>query len=133
MILFPVALVSLTFYIEYKEKSLIQVASFDPEDVDYLEINIGWDYKNTGDYVEDAKKLHDFLSQYKVKKMRYSEWDNDVSKEKGFVFTVETNNNRLSASVYENRMIIYSDGGYYSVTNGPIDMEWIYDFVERED
>ena len=136
MILLPFAFVSITIYNEYREKNLTDVLNYDKNHVKSLQFHLDGSepWENNND--EAAKELYDFLSQYNVKKMRDSEWDSDVSKETSFRFTIYTKGDIIIASVHENRLLLFSDysnGNYYSVTNGPINTEWIANYNEKYD
>lgn len=63
-LLIPLALVSIAVYNEYKEKSLIQVAHFDPEDVETMMLYIGPDIHHWKNDIEAAEELYDFFSLY---------------------------------------------------------------------
>lgn len=130
IIILPIGLVAITNYNEYKVKNLENILRFDPTKVESMSFifdgNIAWENSD----VEASKELYNFLSQYKVKKMRNNEWDGDVSKETGFIFTASTKSAIIIVSVFENRLM-RSDAGHYLVTNGPIDMEWIVKYNEK--
>ncbi|MBO8155501.1 MAG: hypothetical protein H0Z32_03475 [Bacillaceae bacterium] len=136
MIVLPIALVSMTIYNEYREKNLSNVLGYDPSHVKSMEFHLEGSspfWKNNNH--EAVLELYNFLSQYHVKKMRDSEWDRDVSKETGFWFTIYTKGDIIRVSVYENRLILYGgrNSDYFSVTNGPIDMEWIANYNDKYD
>lgn len=134
IIVLPISLISITIYNEYREKNLNDVLSYDLAHVKSLEFQLdGSPGYWKSDNIEATKELFNFLSQYDVKKMRDSEWNSDVSKETGFRFTVYTKGDIIMASVYENRLMLLSDGKYYSVTNGPINMEWIAKYNDKYD
>ncbi|WP_100012849.1 hypothetical protein [Lentibacillus sediminis] len=134
MVILPIALVSITVYNEYREKNLTTVLSYEPVHVESLDFRLDgsetWETNND----EAADELFHFLSQYHVKKMSDSEWDSDVSEVTSFEFTVYSKGDIIAASVHENRLILYSgNGGYYSVTNGPVNLEWVADYNEKYD
>lgn len=136
MIVLPFALVFITIYNEYREKNLSNVLGYNPAHVKSMEFHLEGSstfWKNNNH--EAVLELYNFLSQYHVKKMRDSEWDRDVSKETGFWFTIYTKGDIIRVSVYENRLILYGgrNSDYFSVTNGPIDMEWIANYNDKYD
>lgn len=105
-----------------KEKGLDDVINYNIENVDYLAIN----NELKTDKKENIKDLSKLLSQYRVKKMKESDWDSDVSKENGFFISIYSNGEPIIlASIYENRLVLYNTGEYYEVLNGPIDMGWV--------
>lgn len=73
MIIVPIAITSLEFYNEYREKSLTTVLGYQPTVVDSFEFRLdgseGWENSNN----EVFKELFNFLSQYKIVKIRDSE------------------------------------------------------------
>lgn len=81
--------------------------------------------------MEPVEELMGFLSQYRVKKMKDSEWDSNVSGEKGFGFMIYSKGKGTGASIYGSRLMPYNNPSYYEVLNGPIDMEWIETFKEK--
>lgn len=132
IIAIPFALLSITVYSEYGEKNLNNALNLDLANVESLEFHLDgnsnvWQTKKD----DAAKELVDFLSHYSVKKINEREWNSDVSKEIGFMLTVFKKNDIVMTSIYESRLVLYSDGDYYSVINGPIDMEWIATYNEK--
>ncbi|KAB2335593.1 hypothetical protein [Bacillus mesophilum] len=120
-------LLSFKLYNDYKEKGLDEIMNYDESNYHSLVINF--------DLVTNQKKyadeLTEFLSQYRVKKMRNSEWDADLSGTKGFHATLNSTDDIFAmASIYENRVLDYS-GSYYKVLNGPVDMNWVHRFIEK--
>ncbi|WP_422122438.1 hypothetical protein DHX103_11585 [Planococcus sp. X10-3] len=130
IVILPLALITFSLYNEYGEKNLTKALSYDPSHVEIVQFmgNSGA-WKNNGN--EAARELHDFFTQYDVKKMSDSDWDSDVSRETGFTVTLYTKDDIIIASIYENRMQLLNDGNYYSVVNGPIDMEWVAAYNEK--
>ncbi|WP_042143390.1 hypothetical protein [Paucisalibacillus sp. EB02] len=126
IIIVPILLFTFMIFNDYREKGLEDVIGFNTANVDYIIIND--DVKT--DKMEHAEALKDFLSQYRVKKMKDREWDGDVSNEKGFRITIYSNGKPISASIYENHLHYKNSGEYYKVLNGPIDMEWIEEFQQ---
>lgn len=128
--LVPFVIASLTFYDHYREKDLLDVMSYNPNQVVAVEFDMygkseGWRDESG----EAERELNQFLSKYKIKRMRDSDWDSDVSKEKGFQLTLMMEKKVMGASIYEDRMI--RGGSYYSIENGPIDMKWVEEFSKR--
>jgi hypothetical protein len=123
---------SIKIYNEYREKGLNDLISYDLSKFDYLVFNEGIEqFQARTDQAEHAKKLNDFFRQYRVKKMRDDEWNSDVSNERGFNLTIYTNGKPIIAHIYENRLLFLNDGNYYTIVNGPIDMEWIKSYMEE--
>jgi hypothetical protein len=126
IIMAPILLITFMIVDDYKEKDLDDVIRFNTTKVDYYIIN---DEKVTGETLH-AEELKDFFSQYQVKKMKDREWDSDVSKEKGVRITIYSNGKPISANIYENRILFLNSGEYYTVLNGPIDVEWVEEYQE---
>ncbi|QPC48239.1 hypothetical protein [Mangrovibacillus cuniculi] len=130
--LVPFVIASLTFYNHYREKDLLEVMRYNPDQVVGVEFDMygkpeGWRDESG----EAERELNQFLSQYKVKRMSESDWDSDVSKEKGFELIMMMEKKLVGVSIYEDRMISYRGGSYYSIENGPVDMEWVEEFSKR--
>ena len=113
---------------DYREKDLDDVISFNSKNFEQLILGNAW----TTDKKEHADELIDFLSQYRIKKMKDDEWNGDVSKEKGFSIDIYLKDKSLGASIYENRVWVYRSGKSYHVVNGPIDIDWIEKKVQEE-
>ncbi|MEB1809082.1 MAG: hypothetical protein LPK26_17650 [Bacillaceae bacterium] len=63
--------------------------------------------------------------------MNDNEWDSDVSEEEGFMLTIYAKNKPIMASIYERRVHFLNEGKYYNVLNGPIDMDWVKNFIKE--
>lgn len=135
MIIIPIAIISTTFYNEYKEKNLTTLLGEEPTHVESLEFRLDGSEVWRNNSEEVFNELFDFLNQYQVKKISDSEWNSDVSKETSFKLTVYTESDIIIASVHEDRLSLLSNrnGGYYSVLNGPINIEWITNFNQKYD
>lgn len=121
-----VLMYSWNVYDDHREKRLDELFTYQDSNFNAL-VFMGpdWRTEERGS-VED---LMEFLSQYRVKKMSDSdwdsEWDRNVSGEKGFSFMIYSKDKGTGASIYKNRLMSYNNPSYYQVLNGPIDMEWI--------
>jgi hypothetical protein len=135
MILLPIAVVALTIYDEYREKSLLNVIGDKSSDVELLEFHLDGSEYWQSENEEAIEELFDFLGQYNVKKISNHDWDSDVSKELSFRFTVFTENDINIVSIHENRLSILSrnNSGYYSIMDEPVNLEWITSFNEKYD
>ncbi|OCA81685.1 hypothetical protein A8F94_22780 [Bacillus sp. FJAT-27225] len=123
---------SIKMYNDYKEKGLNDLIGSDLSEFDYLVFNEGVEqYQARTDQADHAKKLNDFFSQYRVKRMKDDEWNPDVSNERGFNLTIYENGKPIIAHIYENRLLFLNDGNYYTVVNGPIDMDWIKRYTNQ--
>ncbi|WP_188205592.1 hypothetical protein [Alkalibacillus aidingensis] len=131
VVVIPVTLFALDIYHEYREKDLDYAINFNLENVQSLAFYEGTQFEWRTDDEEHVEELIEFLSQYRVKRMSHGEWDGDVSKERGFRFTIHTIKKPIiMTSVYEERVLDLGSGPY-RVVNGPVDVDWVERFVEE--
>lgn len=119
-----------SIYDEYRVKSLDSAFDFHPEKALHLQFDLAGDMY----VIEDKQAIAEwktFLNQYDVKKMSDREWDADISNEQHFMISIFFDNHWTGGSVSENRLINFGDMDYYEVVNGPIDMEWVNNFIEK--
>lgn len=129
MISLPVVLFSAYLNSESREQSLDHIITYNTKDFNYLIIDLNHD-KLQIDEKEDAEELNNLFKKYKVKKIKKSEWDSDVSKEKGFQLTVYSRDKvEIMASIYEDRILLGS-GKAYEVINGPINVDRVMEVFE---
>lgn len=116
-------------YDDHREKGLDELFSYDASNFVAMNFNYeGWQTKET----EPVEELLEFLSQYRVKKMKDSQWDQNVSKERGFDFLiVPQKGKRAGASIHPTRLMLLNKPHFYRILNGPIDMEWIDAFNKK--
>ncbi|MFS0752594.1 hypothetical protein [Oceanobacillus sp. 1P07AA] len=130
LIIIPIIIFSFTVFHEYKIKSLEELLEYDQSSFEAVFVN---HQEITEDY-QAAEEIVEFLSQYQVKKMNDREWSSDVSKEDGFMIEIRTENEIVMASIYENRLMsLNNNGDYYKVANGPIEIQWMYDYIKGFD
>lgn len=122
-----VLLLLFTLYSDYKERRLDDVIIYNPSTFHSFSFRLQGNEEWKTDQKEPAEELIEFISQYRVKKMKNDEWDSNVSEEKGFEVSIISNDKPVSAVIYEDRIHLYSYG-YYSIINGPIDMDWIQNY-----
>lgn len=123
-----VLLFSWNVYDDNREKGLVELFTYQASSFEVMEFGFSdWRTEET----EPVEELMEFLSQYRVKKMKYSEWNSNVSAEKGFHVMIYLKGKTTGASIYENRLLSFNHTFYYKVLNGPIDMEWIEAFKEK--
>lgn len=131
VIITGIFLFSYNIYNDNREKGLNDVISYDIKNFESLIFNEGvGQFEWRTDKEEHAEKLIDFLSRYRVKKMKDYEWDSNVSNEEGFQVTIYSKGKPIMASIYEHRVHYYNDGDYYKVVNGPIDVGYIEKFQQ---
>lgn len=124
-----VLLFSWNVYDDHREKSLVDLISYQPSSFTMMTAFGISDWRT--EELEAVEELKGFLSKYRVKKIRDSEWDSNVSGEEGFSFMIHMEGKSTGASIYESRILSYNKSSYYKVLNGPIDMEWIESFKEK--
>lgn len=117
---------------EYGEKNLGELVSLIDKNVEKIHVHYGNPKPFIIEDVDKVNELNNFLSQYKVEKMKEHEWESYVGGTKGFSFDVLMEKNVVMVSLYEERLNIFgtNNGGYYRVLNGPINVEWIEKFLE---
>lgn len=120
---------SWNLYDDHREKGLVELFSYQASNFVAMNFNYeGWRTEET----VPVEELLEFLSQYRVKKMKDSEWNQNVSMERGFEFLIFPKNGKGSgAYIHPNRLMLFNKPGYYKVLNGPIDMEWIDAFNKK--
>lgn len=101
-------------YDEHREKGLDELFTYQSSNFEAMNFNYeGWRTEET----EPVEELLEFLSQYRVKKMKDSEWDSNVSMERGFVFLIFPQKGKGSgASIHPTRLMLFNKSGYYKVT-----------------
>lgn len=115
-------------YDDHREKGLDELITYQDDKFKAMEFNFSdWRIEEK----EPVEELLEFLGRYRVKKMKDSEWNGNVSGEKGFQFMVYMRGKSTGASIYENRILSFNKTSYYKVLNGPIDMEWIEAFEDK--
>ncbi|MFA9558526.1 hypothetical protein ACERII_14560 [Evansella sp. AB-rgal1] len=131
LIIVPITVFSLNLFDVYREKGLDEVINYRESNFESLVFNEGNpEYEWRTDNKEQAEEIRNFLSQYRVKRMKDREWDSDVSSEKGVRITVYTKGNPIITSIYEERVLDVGSGPYW-VVNGPIDVEWLINYMEE--
>jgi hypothetical protein len=123
-----VLLFSWNVYDDHRQKGLDGLFTFQTSN--FKAMKFGFDGWST-DETEPVEELMEFLSQYRVKKLKDSEWDSNVSGEKGFDFMIHSKGKMTGAYILENRVQPYNRSSYYKILNGPVDMEWIDAFNEK--
>ncbi len=128
LLLVALTLFSFKIYNDNREKGMDDLINYNIKDFEAVLIN-----QDTISYKkEHAEQLVEFMSEYRVKKMKDSEWDSNVSKVKGFDVTfISKKGNPVIAHIYENRLIFLNGGDYYHIVNGPIDTAWVEEFTKE--
>ncbi|MFB1051452.1 hypothetical protein [Paraliobacillus sp. JSM ZJ581] len=109
---------------DYKEKNLGDVVNFNPSDLNYLDIDME---VHTNEKIY-AEKLIEFISQYRVQKIRSKVWEREYSATKGFTFIISKKNGDSVSFTIQQERLHYHSSDYYKVLNGPINMDWLENF-----
>ncbi|MFD1334780.1 hypothetical protein ACFQ4N_04190 [Oceanobacillus iheyensis] len=128
LIIIPIIIFSFTVFNEYKIKSLEELLEYDQSSFEAVFVN----HQEITEDHQAAEEIVEFLSQYQVKKMNDRDWISDVSKEAGFMIEIRTEDEIVMTSIYENRLMSLN-GDYYKVANGPIEIQWMYDYIKGFD
>ncbi|MDN4608763.1 hypothetical protein [Sporosarcina highlanderae] len=123
-----VLLFSWNVYDDHREKGLDDLITYKSSKFKAMELNFS---DSRMEDTEPVEELMEFLGRYRVKKMKDTEWDSNVSGEKGFQVMIYLKGKTTGASIYENRLLSFNHSSYYKVLNGPVDMEWIDAFKEK--
>ncbi|QST02893.1 hypothetical protein IMZ31_20305 (plasmid) [Pontibacillus sp. ALD_SL1] len=126
---------ALKHFLDYGEKDLNRVIGYDLSKFESLVVNKTTEqFEWRTDQTAHAETLQEFLSSYRVKRMKDYEWDSDVSKEKGFTLSITLTDKAvpITADIFEKRILFYNEGKYYQVLNYPIDVEWVYTYVTEQ-
>ncbi|KMK74976.1 hypothetical protein [Alkalihalobacillus pseudalcaliphilus] len=131
LLIFLVALGSLYFYNEYRAKPLGQVLGVKESNFESLQIRGGAGEVQITD-IDDVQVFIQFLNKYNVKKSMKG--NGDLSGLESFGLFVDTK--RLPSTIgaiSPDKLYLLGRGeGNYIVTNGPIDMNWVEDFVQTQ-
>lgn len=125
---------SVKHFNDFREKDLDDVIHYDISNVESFSISgLTGKYEWRTDQKAHAEELKDFLSNYRVKRMKDHEWDSDVSKEDGFTLAIYSKDKEIpiEASIYEKRLLFYNEGEYYQVVNDRIDVDWIRNYSKE--
>ena len=115
-----------TFY-DYREKSLDRMISYNASNFNSMLVNFEL-YTENKEHAEDLTK---FLSQYRVKKISSNEYQRDFKEMRGFHILVNPHNGKSTLVSISGDRLLHSNGSYYKVLNGPIDLDWVTKFIEE--
>ncbi|GAE37497.1 hypothetical protein [Halalkalibacter akibai] len=125
-LLVSISLFSLKMFNDY---SLDSIISYNSANFESLLVNFELFTDNKG----HAEDLSEFLSQYRVKKISKFEYERerDLKETKGFhVFVNPQKGKTTMVFIYGDRLHRF-DSSYYKILNGPIDMDWVNDFIKE--
>lgn len=136
MILFSLKLVN-----DYRERNLADLINYKQTDFNSLGFTADWNniqannaYEWFTNDKEPADELLEFLSHYRVKKIKEKEFNRNLYKEDvfgEFEFTIShTKANPALVWVFENNVHILGKN-YYKLVNGPVDIEWIKKYNDK--
>lgn len=129
---------SLKIINDYRERDLISLINYKPSD--FLSLGVTLDINGVQEgkgfewFTKDkepADELMEFLSQYSVKKINEDKFNEIRESRERIEFDIyHSKANPSIFGLYENNVHILV-GNYYEITNGPIDMEWIRKYHEK--
>lgn len=119
---------------EYREKNLTEVLdSHQIEKVFYTKLPIESDRRLYNREIADEAailELFSFLSQYKVAKIGDRNFYTEYPDEQ-FQFQLVYKDDRITMPSLIERDVLLNDMFQYEITNGPVDYEWLEEFLER--
>lgn len=116
----------------YREKNMIDVLDtthIEKIYVKHLPIKDGMAYNRQITDKASLQDLIDFLSQYKVKKVGDRDFVSEYPDEQ-FQFLPYYEDERITLPSLIERDVLLHDHYQYEITNGPIDDEWLEDFIK---
>ena len=121
---------------DYREKEMTDV--LDAEEVDELlytmfpsEDEVGFFNRSITD-PSSIKELTDFFGQYKVKKIGARSFSPEYPDEQ-FSFQLEYTDDRITMSSLIERDVLLVEHEQYAITNGPVDYNWIQDYLGKHE
>ncbi|MBT2692069.1 hypothetical protein [Bacillus sp. ISL-55] len=124
-----------TRWVDYREKNLADLLDASKiEKIYYNQLPIkdekaAYNRQLTDD--QSIQELISFLSQYKVKKIGDRDFVTEYPEEQ-FQFQMEYEDNRVTMPSLIEREVLLFDMYQFEITNGPVDYEWLEEFLERK-
>lgn len=128
-----IVLFSFKLYEEYMAKDLDELLNYNEAELNWLDFYTSGEDNWRTDQSKNVDEILEFLGKYKVKKL-YRDWDApEGNGGTSFYIKIYTNEEIKSVSIFENRLYFsgYVGTGVYRVLNGPIDLEWLQDYYEK--
>ncbi|SOC41539.1 hypothetical protein [Ureibacillus acetophenoni] len=134
-------LLSFKSFYDHRERNLADELKYDQKDYESLTaIKTVLEEEDHNDWVtsdiEPMEELISFLSQYDVKKVNETQFNEIANDDLRFVFAIYNFREKSKfVGVSENTVTLDEVIGrgkiYFKVVNGPIDMEWINSYYEK--
>lgn len=116
---------------EYREKDLVEAIEVE----EIVEIRYGHDDNMTFDKIlNDEQSIQDlvsFFSDYRVKKEGSRDFTSEHPGEQ-FIIHLEYEDERITIPILIERNVILIELDQYRIINGPIDSEWMEEFLEKQ-
>jgi hypothetical protein len=124
-----------TKWADYREKNLVDLLDFNKiEKIHYKQLPLMDDMAAYNRQLTDdaaIQELISFLSQYKVKKLGDRDFISAYTEEQ-FQFQLEYKDDRVTLPSLIERDVLLNDMHQYKIINGPVDYEWLEEFLERK-
>jgi hypothetical protein len=124
-----------TRWADYREKSLVDVLDFNKiEKINYNQPPLMDDMAAYNRQLTDdaaIQELISFLSQYKVKKLGGRDFISAYPEEQ-FQFQLEYEDEIATMPSLIERDVLLNDMYQYKIINGPVDYEWLEEFLQRK-
>lgn len=134
IVIFILLLYGVTRWADYREKNLADLLDTSKiERIYYNQLPImdekaAYNRQLTDD--QSIQELISFLNQYKVKKIGDRDFVSEYPDEQ-FQFQLEYEDDRVTMPSLIERDVLLNDMYQYEITNGPVDYEWLEEFLER--
>jgi hypothetical protein len=120
---------------DYREKNLADLLDTSKiEKIYYNQLPIKDEKAAYNRQLTDSKAIQELinlLSQYRVKKIGDRDFVSEYPDEQ-FQFQLEYEDNRVTMPSLIERDVLLNHMYQYEITNGPVDNEWLEEFLERK-
>lgn len=134
ILIFILLIYGVTRWIDYREKNLADL--LDTSNIEKIYYNqlpkmderAAYNRQLTDD--QSIQELISFLNQYKVKKIGDRDFVSEYPDEQ-FQFQLDYEDDRVTMPSLIERNVLLNEMYQYEITNGPVDYEWLEEFLER--
>ncbi|QMT18043.1 hypothetical protein H1Q58_03210 [Planococcus maritimus] len=121
---------------EYREKDMVEVLDAEAvEQIFYTKLPLEDEevyFNHSIDNPAAIQEFTDFLGQYKVKKIGVRDFSSSYPDEQFSFDLVYTDERNTIPSLIE-RNILLNEHDQYEITNGPVDYQWLQEFLEKHE
>lgn len=134
IVIFILLIYGVTRWIDYREKNLADLLDTSKIEKIYynqlpkMDERAAYNRQLTDE--QSIQKLISFLSQYRVKKIGDRDFISEYPDEQ-FQFQLEYEDNRITMPSLIERDVLLNDMYQYEIINGPVDYEWLEEFLMR--